>query len=80
VAAGPMSEPIIHAMWASNPMNMYIDFGSSLDPVTKQKNTRLYHSPTFPKEGFTECKRWGLDSERNPILHPHEEVDYYCIL
>ena len=45
VAAGPMSEPLIHFMWNENPNNTYVDVGSSLDEMTYGRRTRPYADP-----------------------------------
>jgi hypothetical protein len=42
VSAGPMSEPIIHALFNNNPNNSYIDFGSSIDKYYRGAITRPY--------------------------------------
>ena len=44
VSGGPVGKIIIAWMWAANPTNRYIDFGSSLDPFLRGKNTRPYHN------------------------------------
>ncbi len=45
VAAGPMAEPIMAALYANNPNNCYIDFGSSIDKYIHLKDTRPYVDP-----------------------------------
>lgn len=45
VSAGPLSEPIIAALFRNNPDNCYIDFGSSLDGFYRQSVTRPYMIP-----------------------------------
>jgi hypothetical protein len=42
VSAGPISEIFIHKLYLSNPNNIYIDVGSSIDMFTKNKYTREY--------------------------------------
>lgn len=42
VSAGPLSEPIIAALFQNNPDNCYIDFGSSLDGFYREVVTRPY--------------------------------------
>jgi hypothetical protein len=42
VSAGPLSEVFIHQLYLSNPNNIYIDVGSSIDVFTKNKYTREY--------------------------------------
>ena len=53
-AVGPLSKVLIHYAWIQNPYNRYIDFGSTLDEITKNKvtrpyqtNTELYKDPTY---------------------------------
>jgi hypothetical protein len=42
ISAGPLSEVFIHRLYLSNPNNIYIDVGSSIDMFTKNKFTREY--------------------------------------
>ncbi len=42
VSAGPMSSPIIKALFLHNPNNTYVDFGSSIDSYYITKETRPY--------------------------------------
>lgn len=42
-AAGPLSEILIHEMWKVNPMNIYLDIGSTLDPILFRRDSRGYH-------------------------------------
>jgi len=42
-AIGPLSEVFIHQMWQANPRNVYIDIGSTLDPLLFRRNSRDYH-------------------------------------
>jgi hypothetical protein len=44
IAAGPMSEIIIHEMWQANQRNIYLDIGSTLDPLLFRRNSRGYHT------------------------------------
>ncbi|CAF3172138.1 unnamed protein product [Rotaria socialis] len=53
-SVGPLSRVLIHSAWLENPFNRYIDFGSTLDEMTKsrvtrpyQSNTELNHDPTY---------------------------------
>lgn len=46
IAAGPMSEPIIHKMWLSNNSNRYIDVGSTFNPYTLGLKNRGYLTGT----------------------------------
>lgn len=42
IAAGPLSEIIIHWMYSENPDNQYVDIGSCLDPYIHGNPTRSY--------------------------------------
>lgn len=42
-AAGPLSEILIHEMWLANQQNVYLDIGSTLDPLMFGRNSRGYH-------------------------------------
>ena len=42
ISAGPLSEVFIHKLYLSNPNNIYIDVGSSIDMFTKNIYTREY--------------------------------------
>jgi hypothetical protein len=44
VSAGPLSEILIHNLYETNPNNIYIDVGSSLDTYTHNKLTRPYQN------------------------------------
>ncbi|CAF3805632.1 unnamed protein product [Rotaria sp. Silwood1] len=53
-SVGPLSRVLIHHAWLENPFNRYIDFGSTLDEMTKNRMTRPYqsnaelnHDPTY---------------------------------
>jgi len=43
-AAGPLTEILIHEMWNVNRNNVYIDIGSTLDPILFNRKSRNYHS------------------------------------
>ena len=45
VSAGPLTEPIIAALYRHNPNNCYVDFGSSIDIYVHRKDTRPYNQP-----------------------------------
>ncbi len=51
-AAGPLSEILIHELWTVNPGNIYLDIGSTLDPILFDRDSRSYH-----KEGHEFSKR-----------------------
>jgi len=42
ISAGPLSEVFIHKLYLSNPNNIYLDVGSSIDTYVKNKQTRPY--------------------------------------
>ena len=42
ISAGPLSEVFIHKLYKSNPNNIYIDVGSSIDPYIKNRLSRPY--------------------------------------
>lgn len=44
IAAGPLSEILIHEMWQANQQNIYLDIGSTLDPLLFRRNSRDYHT------------------------------------
>lgn len=43
-AAGPLSGILIHELWSINPSNIYIDIGSSFDPIIFNRKSRCYHT------------------------------------
>lgn len=42
-ASGPLSEILIHDLWQVNPRNVYLDIGSTLDPILFNRQSRGYH-------------------------------------
>jgi hypothetical protein len=44
ISAGPLSEVFIHQLYLSNPNNIYLDVGSSIDMFTKNRYTREYQT------------------------------------
>lgn len=42
-AIGPLSEVLIHQMWMASRNNVYVDIGSTLDPMLFRRNSRDYH-------------------------------------
>ena len=48
VCAGPLSKPLIAAMWGRSHAHQVVDFGSALDEVLKGKRTRPYMDPDSP--------------------------------
>ncbi len=57
-AAGPLSEPMIAALYRNNPNNCYVDFGSSIDRYIHCKDTRPY---TDPKSLYGSRNCWMYD-------------------
>jgi hypothetical protein len=45
---GPLSKPLIKAMWVERPEHQYVDFGSSMDEILKGRRTRPYMDPNSP--------------------------------
>lgn len=43
-AIGPLSEILMCEMWKVNPRNIYIDIGSTLDPMLFRRKSRCYHT------------------------------------
>jgi len=56
VAAGPLANIIIYEMWCINPNNIYLDIGSTLDPIIFKRRSRNYHKPDHPDRGVVD--RW----------------------
>ncbi|CAN2041722.1 DUF1792 domain-containing protein [Candidatus Magnetomoraceae bacterium gMMP-15] len=48
VAAGPLTNIIINKMWKVNQNNIYLDIGSTLDPIIFNRKSRNYHKPDHP--------------------------------
>ena len=44
IAAGPLSGILIYELWKINRNNIYIDIGSSFDPLVFGRKSRSYHS------------------------------------
>ncbi len=42
-ASGPLSEILIHELWQVNRRNVYLDIGSTLDPILFNRQSRSYH-------------------------------------
>ena len=53
IAAGPLSNILIYEMWRSNRNNIYLDIGSTLDPIIFNRQSRGYHMPDHPHRKFT---------------------------
>jgi hypothetical protein len=69
VSGGPVGKVIIAWMWASNPSNKYVDFGSTLDPFLRGKVTRAYHNPGHQHASQVD-PRWYVAADGRPtILH-----------
>lgn len=56
VAAGPLTNIIIYEMWHVNRNNIYLDIGSTLDPIIFQRLSRNYHKPDHPDRNVVD--RW----------------------
>jgi hypothetical protein len=52
LAAGPLSNIIIYEMWSTNPNNIYLDIGSTLDPIIFDRQSRGYHDPNHSHRKF----------------------------
>ena len=61
VSAGPMSEPLIAALYRNNPENCYIDFGSSIDIYIHGRDTRAYSRHGHK---YAERNCWMFDPAR----------------
>ena len=48
VCAGPLSKPLISALWKANKAHQYIDFGSAMDETLKGRRTRPYMDAASP--------------------------------
>jgi len=48
VSGGPIGKVIVGKMWDANCRNRYIDFGSSVDPIFRQRIARSYQQPGNP--------------------------------
>ena len=48
VSGGAVANVLIAWMWAANPNNKYVDFGSALDPLLRGKITRDYQDASYP--------------------------------
>ena len=53
IASGPLSNILIYEMWRSNRNNIYLDIGSTLDPIIFNRQSRGYHMPDHPHRKFT---------------------------
>lgn len=56
VAAGPFANIIIYEMWCINPNNIYLDIGSTLDPIIFKRLSRNYHKSDHPDRKVVD--RW----------------------
>jgi len=56
VAAGPLANIIIYEMWCINRSNVYLDIGSTLDPIIFKRLSRNYHKSDHPDR--TVVDRW----------------------
>jgi len=56
VAAGPLTNIIIYEMWCINRNNIYLDIGSTLDPIIFKRLSRNYHKHDHPDRSVVD--RW----------------------
>jgi len=56
VAAGPLTNIIIYEMWCINRNNIYLDIGSTLDPIIFNRLSRNYHKTDHPDRSVVD--RW----------------------
>jgi hypothetical protein len=66
VSGGPVGKVITGWMWAANPSNKYVDFGSTLDPFLRGKSTRAYHNPGHSHAAQVDPD-WMLDRQGRPV-------------
>jgi hypothetical protein len=66
VSGGPVGKVIIAWMWAANPSNKYVDFGSTLDPFLRGKHTRAYHNPNHQHAAQVDPS-WYIAADGNPV-------------
>jgi hypothetical protein len=66
VSGGPVGKVIIAWMWAVNPTNKYVDFGSTLDPFLRGKHTRAYHNPNHQHAAQVDPS-WYIAADGNPV-------------
>ena len=66
VSGGPVGKVIISWMWAANPSNKYVDFGSTLDPFLRGKHTRAYHNPNHAHAAQVDPS-WYIHADGNPV-------------
>ena len=52
-AVGPLTEILIHEMWNVNQNNVYLDIGSTLDPILFNRKSRNYHTESDEFAGRT---------------------------
>jgi len=55
VAAGPLTNIIIYHMWRVNQKNIYIDIGSTLDPLIYSRKSRNYHKDGHPDRNVVDA-------------------------
>lgn len=48
IAAGPLTNILIYEMWQVNRNNIYLDIGSTLDPLIFTRKSRNYHKDGHP--------------------------------
>ncbi len=67
VSGGPMAKPLISHMWTANPLNQYVDFGSSMDEIFKGRSTRPYTDPNSADAQYSD-PAWTLTSSGEPVV------------
>ncbi|SFT54026.1 Glycosyl transferase family 2 [Selenomonas sp. GACV-9] len=77
VSAGPLSEPIIFALYENNPKNCYIDFGSSVDFLIHGKDTRPYNNEnsTYAQRNCWMYNPLDVDFSVSVILTTYKKPD-----
>lgn len=64
VAAGPLAKILIHEGWTLDPSHLFLDIGSTLDPVFFGKSWRADHREP---ERYAHLKpRWKLNPTPTP--------------
>lgn len=76
-SAGPLSEPILCALYDNNPNNCYIDFGSSIDKYIHHKDTRPYVNPQseFGSRNCWMYKRDEIELDVSVVLTTYKKPD-----
>ena len=75
VSAGPMSGPIIAALFKHNPNNCYLDCGSAIDAFYYEKQTRPYMDPSTV---YAQRKCWMHDPANLDTSQKIHKTIHYC--